>query len=180
VHDWLCNNKKGKWVLILDNVDDASFLVKARRTGQEGQISGIESGNLRSLVSYLPQCSHRSILITTQSEYEALNLVEQRDLIKIEPISSADALELFQTKLGGVDNRSDNADVAAKLLAALEFMPLAIVQAAAYILQRKPRYSVREYLQSFRESDRKRTSLLDYNGKQLRQDREAKNSIIVT
>jgi hypothetical protein len=95
-------------------------------------------------------------------------------------MSSADALELFQTKLGGVDDGSDNADVAAELLAALEFMPLAIVQAAAYILRRKPRYSVREYLQSFRESDRKRTSLLDYNGKQLRRDREAKNSIIVT
>jgi hypothetical protein len=180
VHDWLCDDKKGKWVLILDNVDDAGFLVEAQRTGQEGQISGVESRNLRSLVSYLPQCSHGSILITTRSEYEALNLVEQRDLIKIEPMSSADALELFQTKLGGVDDGSDNADVAAELLAALEFMPLAIVQAAAYILRRKPRYSVREYLQSFRESDRKRTSLLDYNGKQLRRDREAKNSIIVT
>jgi hypothetical protein len=39
---------------------------------------------------------------------------------------------------------------------------------------------VREYLQSFQESDRKRTSLLDYNSKQLRRDKKAKNSIIVT
>lgn len=39
---------------------------------------------------------------------------------------------------------------------------------------------MREYLQGFRESDRKRASLLNYNSKQLRRDREAKDSIIVT
>ncbi|KAH7317796.1 hypothetical protein BKA65DRAFT_483263 [Rhexocercosporidium sp. MPI-PUGE-AT-0058] len=180
VHDWLRDDRKGKWVLIIDNVDDVSFLVEARRTGKEGQKSGIESGNSRSLVSYLPQCSHGSILITTRSEDEALNLVEQRNLIIIEPMSSEDALKLFETKLGGNDNGSDNADVATELLVALEFMPLAIVQAAAYILRRIPRFSVREYLQGFRESDLKRISLLDYNSKQLRRDKEAKNSIIVT
>jgi hypothetical protein len=59
-------------------------------------------------------------------------------------------------------------------------MPLAIVQAAAYILRRTPRYSVRKYFRDFQKSDRKRTSLLDYNSKQIRRDREAKNSIIVT
>ncbi|KAH7418642.1 P-loop containing nucleoside triphosphate hydrolase protein [Cadophora sp. MPI-SDFR-AT-0126] len=180
VYDWLCDERKGKWALLLDNVDDAGFLVEARRTGQDGQTNGIESGNPRSLVSYLPQCPHGSIVITTRSEDEALELVEPRDIITIEPMRYEDALKLFETKLGGDDDSSDKADATAELLVALEFMPLAIVQAAAYILRRKPRYSVREYLQSFRESDLKRTSLLDYNGKQLRRDKEAKNSIIVT
>jgi hypothetical protein len=178
VHDWLCDERKGKWALILDNVDEAGFLVEARRTGQDAQTE--ESRNTRSLVLYLPQCPHGSILITTRSIDEALNLVEQRDLITIDPMSSEDALKLFETKLRGNDNGSDNANIALELLVALEFMPLAIVQAAAYISRRKSRYSVREYLQSFRESDRKRSSLLEYNGKQLRRDREAKNSIIVT
>jgi hypothetical protein len=95
-------------------------------------------------------------------------------------MSSKDALTLFEYKLGRVDDGSNDGDVAAELLVALDFMPLAIVQAATYILRRRPRFSVREYLQGFRESDRKRASLLDYNGKQLRRDREAKNSIIVT
>jgi hypothetical protein len=180
VHDWLCDKRKGKWVIILDNVDNAGFLVEARRTGEDGQTSGGESGNLPSLMSYLLQCTHGSILVTTRSQDEALNLVEQRDIITVDPISCVDARTLFEKKLGGDDDSSDNADVSAELLVALEFMPLAIVQAAAYIVRRKPQYSVQEYLQSFRESDRKRTSLLDYNGKQLRRDREAKNSIIVT
>ena len=109
-----------------------------------------------------------------------MNLVEKRNLIIIEPINSKDALKLFETKLGGDNNGSNNADITTELLVILELMLLAIVQAAVYILRRKPRYSVREYLQSFQESDCKRTSLLDYNSKQLRRDREVKNSIIVT
>jgi hypothetical protein len=180
VHDWLRDEGKGEWVLILDNVDDASFLVKTQSTGQDGQTNGVESGNSQPLVSYLPQCPNGSILITTRSEDETLDLVEQHDIITIEPMSRADALTLFKNKLGGHDDGSNNGDVATELLVALEFMPLAIVQAAAYISRKKLRYSVREYLQDFRESDRKRTSLLDYNGRQLRRDREAKNSIIVT
>src|SRR5215475_6390772 len=60
-------------------------------------------------------------------------------------------------------------------------MPLAIVQAAAYISQRAPRSSVQQYLKQFRKSDRKKTNLLNYyEGGQLRRDWEAKNSIIIT
>ena len=179
VHDWLCDEKKGKWALILDNVDDAGFLV-APSTDQDGHTNSRESGNSRSLVSYLPQCSHGSILITTRSEDEALKLVEPRDIITVEPMSIQDALALFENKLRGDDNGSDDGNVAVELLVALELMPLAIVQAAAYILRRRPRYSVREYFRDFLRDDRKRTSLLDFNGKQLRRDREAKNSIIIT
>ncbi|MCJ1360715.1 MAG: hypothetical protein MMC33_010724 [Icmadophila ericetorum] len=176
VHDWLRNDRNGKWVLILDNVDDASFLVEARNIGQDGQPNSIDSGNMRPLLSYLPQCPNGSILITTRSKDAALKLVEPRDIIPIEPMSPADALTLFENKVG----RHNNGDDAVELAAALEFMPLAIVQAAVYISQRIPRYSVREYLQDFRKSDRKRTSLLNYEGGQLRRDPEAKSSIIIT
>ncbi|KAF8867326.1 putative kinesin [Acephala macrosclerotiorum] len=176
VHDWLRNDRKGKWVLILDNVDDAEFLVKAQSTGQDKQTDNISSGNLRPLVAYLPQCPNGSILITTRSKSAALKLVEQRDIIAVEPMDRAGALALFENKLG----RHDDGDDTAELAAALEFMPLAIVQAAAYIFQRAPRYSVREYLLDFQKSDRKRTSLLNYEGEQLRRDQEAKNSIIIT
>ena len=157
-------------------MDDASFLVEARNIGQDGQPNSIDSGNMRPLLSYLPQCPNGSILITTRSQTAALKLVEPRDIIAIEPMSPADALTLFENKVG----RHNNGDDAVELAAALEFMPLAIVQAAVYISQRIPRYSVREYLQDFRKSDRKRTSLLNYEGGQLRRDQEAKSSIIIT
>jgi hypothetical protein len=102
-------------------------------------------------------------------------LVERRDIIAIEPMSKEHGLALFEKKLGGCDSGD-----AAELAAALDFMPLAIVQAAAYISQRVPRYSVQQYLQDFQKSNHKRLSLLNYEGGQLRRDQEAKNSIIVT
>ena len=74
---------------------------------------------------------------------------------------------------------TDDTDVP-KLAAALEYMPLAIAQAAAYISQRAPRFSVGQYLADFRKSDRRKTSLLDWEGGQLRRDWEAQNSIILT
>jgi hypothetical protein len=35
VHDWLRHEKKGKWVLILDNVDNPRFIVEAPATSHE-------------------------------------------------------------------------------------------------------------------------------------------------
>jgi hypothetical protein len=60
VHDWLRSYRKGKWVLILDNVDDAGFLIGAQSTGQDGHTNGIGSGDLQPLVTYLPQCRART------------------------------------------------------------------------------------------------------------------------
>ena len=166
MHDWLRDDRKREWVLILDNVDDAGFFVEARSTGRDGQTNGIDRRDLRPLSSYLPQCPNGSILMTTRSKNEALKLVEPRNIIAIGPMNRVDALALFENKLGGHDDSDD----ATQLAAALEFMPLAIVQAAAYISQRAPRYSVRQYLQNFQKNDSKRTSLLNYEGGQPRRD----------
>jgi hypothetical protein len=176
VHDWLRDDRKGKWVLILDNVDYAGFLVEAPTGDQDGHTNSRGSEKVKRLVEYLPQCPHGSILITTRSKSAALKVAEQGGIITVEPMNRADGLALFEKKLGWHDNGEDVDELAA----VLEYMPLAIVQAAVYISQRVPRYSVRQYLQDFRRSDSKKTSLLNCDGGQLRRDGEAKNSIIIT
>jgi hypothetical protein len=100
VHDWLCSDRKRKWVLILDNVDDAGFFVKAQSTGQDGHTNSRGSEKVRPLVEYLSQCLNESILITTQSKSTALKVVEQCDIITVEPMDRADRLALFERKLG--------------------------------------------------------------------------------
>jgi hypothetical protein len=106
----------------------------------------------------------------------ALELAEQSDIIAVEPMDEVHALALFEKKLG----QQRDSRVIAELAAMLEFMPLAIVQAAAYISQRGPRCSVQQYLEEFQKSDRKRTSLLSHKGGHLRRDWEAENSIMTT
>jgi len=63
-------------------------------------------------------------------------------IIIVKSIDRANTLILFKNKLERYNNSNDIAE----LIAVLEFMPLAIVQAAAYISQRELRYSVRQYL----------------------------------
>jgi hypothetical protein len=173
VHNWLCDEKNAKWHLILDNVDDARLLYEALPSSQDKPRTSFTGMSNQPLLAYLPASQNGSILITTRSREVALKLVEQSDLIAVEPMDEAHALKLFEKKLG-----NDESMVIAELAAALEFMPLAIVQAAAYISQ--TRYSVQQYLEEFRRSDRKKTSLLNHAGGQLRRDWEAKNSIITT
>ena len=167
MHDWMCSSKH-KWLLILDNVDDARFLLEPHSS--QGQTAS------KPLREYLPHYERGSILITTRNKEAALKLIEKRDTIAVEPMNKANAVALFEKKLG---TQADNGEVV-KLAAALEYMPLAIVQAAAFISNRSPRYSVAKYLGEYMKSERKKASLLNYDEGQLRRDWEAKNSIIVT
>ncbi|KAK5805750.1 hypothetical protein VI817_000008 [Penicillium citrinum] len=59
-------------------------------------------------------------------------------------------------------------------------MPLAIVQAASFIRNRAPRYSISQHLSDFQKSDREATKLLRKEVSQIYRDCEANNSILVT
>ena len=156
VSGWLRDESKGKWIMVLDNTDNAAVVSK--------------------IFPYLPQSQNGSVLITTRSKSAALGLVEESEIIPVEPMEGEDAVTLFGKKLGTESNSVQLAELAA----ALEFMPLAIVQAAAYIKQRAPRYSPQQYLEEFRKSDKRKTSLLNHEAGHLRRDPEAKNSILIT
>ncbi|KAJ5453834.1 uncharacterized protein N7458_004790 [Penicillium daleae] len=161
--DWLCDKRRERWVLVLDNVDDDTFLHEITRSGEP-------------LSAQLPMSSNGTIIITTRSKEVALRLVEDRNIINIEPMTEQDAVTLFEKKLGPQTEE----EVVIELTTALDLMPLAIVQAAAYIKQRAPRCTVQQYLEQFRKDDRRRTKLLDHEGGRLRRDWDAKNSILVT
>ncbi|KAJ5929743.1 P-loop containing nucleoside triphosphate hydrolase protein [Penicillium verhagenii] len=162
IHDWLANELNGKWVLILDNVDDSRFLLEAL----PGE---------RPLLAYFPISHNGSMIITSRSRHAVSDIVEDADIIMIEPMDLSHAIMLFEKKLGAQSEKDTM-----QLVAALDYMPLAIVQAAAYIKQRSPRTSVSQYLKEFQKSDLKKTSLLNHDGGQLRRDRDASNSILIT
>jgi hypothetical protein len=129
----------------------------------------------RPLSAYLPQSLNGKILITTRTKSVASKLVEPRDIILVDPMIDMDAIELLQKKLEGVPDEHDLKELAGLL----EYMPLAIVQAAAYIQEKGVRYSVRQYIKAFERNDKQKTSLLNYEAGQLRRDPDAKNAIII-
>jgi len=87
-----------------------------------------------------------------------------------------EAVALLQKKLG----RCDDGETSTELAAALDCMPLAIAQAAAYISRREHRCSVAQYLHKLRQSDHEMATLLGSEGDAFRRDWEATNSILLT
>ncbi|KEY70103.1 hypothetical protein S7711_10298, partial [Stachybotrys chartarum IBT 7711] len=186
VYGWLHDKTNGPWVLILDNLDNAGFLTSTSGGiggesggGSESQAGEAENTGSRPLLSYIPHCQHGSILVTSRNRSAASELVEEADIIDVEPMNVKDAVTLFKKKFR--QPISDDAlGLVTTLVASLEYMPLAIVQAAAYISQRWPRCSIKQYLDNYQASDRKKAGLLSYEGGKLRRDAKAKNSILIT
>jgi hypothetical protein len=106
-----------------------------------------------------------------------MQIVEDSDVMPIKPMHYAAAHVLLYKKLRDKVDRSDGI---AKLAAALEYMPLALVQAAAYICERAPQSSVWQYLAEYRESDSRKTSLLNQAAGHLRRHKTASNSVLLT
>lgn len=63
-------------------------------------MSDVEGKNSQPLISYLPQCQNGAILITTRTKVAALQLVEENDVIVIEPMKEPHAVALLEKKLG--------------------------------------------------------------------------------
>ncbi|KAJ5719672.1 hypothetical protein N7493_007250 [Penicillium malachiteum] len=170
VLNWFEDTRR-KWILVLDNVDDNGFLYEPRYFDEEGASM--------SLFDFLPPSVNGSIIMTTRSRKIAQRFVEDRDLIQIDPMSQANAQALLNTKLGDQVKAENKHDVA-KLAELLEFMPLAIVQAAAYIKQQAPLCSVKQYIEEFERSDSQKFKLLEYEAGHPRRHWEASNSVLIT
>ncbi|KAI3326626.1 hypothetical protein HD806DRAFT_532260 [Xylariaceae sp. AK1471] len=86
----------------------------------------------RALWTYLPQSSNGSILITTRDKELASRLTGDRNNL---------------IELGG----QPDAYTATELVEVLEYMPLSISQASAYVRKKAPRTSAKKYLDEFRK-----------------------------
>ena len=173
---WLQDESEGAWLLVLDNLDNVSVFSTSQAAAPIRQSSDRDSRLQHSLLSYLPQSANGAILVTTRTSSVAAKIVEPRDVIVVDPMTNTDAMTLLKKKL---DSSTDNRNLE-DLVRILEYMPLAIVQAAAYIQQKGARYSARQYIEAFQKNEKQQASLLNYEAGHLRRDLEAKNSIIIT
>jgi hypothetical protein len=168
--------RNGKWLLVLDNADEARYLLQAHDKDPDIMSSGGTNVDGKRLFDYLPIRSHGSVIVTTRSREMAAELVDDVDIVTVQPMAEELALSLLERKLGP----QADGTTAKQLVAALEYMPLAVSQATAYIKQRGPRSSIKRYLDAFEKSEKSRTSLLTVNLREHRRDMEATSSIIST
>jgi hypothetical protein len=150
VYNWLCDERNGRWLIILDNADDDR--VFSTSADSDSIAHGSEAPREAApLESFLPQSSNGWILVTSRDLVAAVSLVgTRRNVIQVEPMLEEDALMLLKTRVS-VGKAFEND--AKTLVQTLEYIPLAITHAAAYLVVRAQTITVSTYLELFRESE---------------------------
>jgi tetratricopeptide (TPR) repeat protein len=175
VTDWLCDETNGQWLMILDNVDDIDVLYRTERSDMDDSSTAATT----PLATYIPQSRNGSILITSRSKDAAARLTGgYRNIMEVNAMDTSQGLQLLRNKLVN-DAETDN-EIANTLLDELGHIPLAIIQATAYINRRAPRMTIASYLDEFKRNDKKKESLLNWNAEDLRRDMSASNSVVTT
>lgn len=168
LREWLQDEGNGSWLVILDNADDANFLLQPPATADEAQ-------DTLQRFEYFPSCDHGAMIITSRNKNEALRLVFEDDIVSITPMSEGEAIKLMTNKKVG-PSETDNL----ALVRALDCIPLAITQAVAYIRARGARCSVQQYCKEMEQSRKSRSSLLRRHMPLPNRDKEANNSVLLT
>jgi tetratricopeptide (TPR) repeat protein len=180
VRSWLCGESSGRWTMVVDNADDADVFFSPPLSAQAaGAADPSEAAELLS--DFLPQSPNGSVLVTSRSRDVAYRLTgSHASIVEVKPMEEDDALALLQKKLRLRADAAIDAEKAKELVQALDRMPLAITQAAAFVVQRAPRMTIARYLDELHKSDRGRAKLLKQDVGDSRRDGRASNSIIAT
>ena len=109
----------GDWLMIVDNADDLGVLG-----------TGVNPGSTR-LQDYLPQSDRGKIIFTTRSRKAAEELTPSH-VLELDDMSKAEAQQLLARRISK-PSLLDGEKAVGELLKLLEYLPLAIVQAAAFI-----------------------------------------------
>lgn len=92
------------------------------------------------LADYIPHTANGDVIVTTRDRTAGLELCSNKPTIDINPLTESDAKILFFNKLQS--GQAVNDDALTSLLEYLEYLPLAITQAIAFILVMKSQSSV--------------------------------------
>ncbi|OBT51626.1 hypothetical protein VE04_08927 [Pseudogymnoascus sp. 24MN13] len=176
VYNWLSDERNGRWLIILDNADDDQvFHSTSEVSGSAAQATDVAA----PLASFLPQSSNGWVLVTSRDLAAAMNLVGIRDnVFHVEPMPEEEALMLLKTRVSVSKAFEDDAKT---LIQILEYIPLAITHAAAYIAVRAQTITVSTYLELFRESEENQAHLLSsQESRDMRRDGSISSAVVTT
>lgn len=162
VKECLENKRSGRWLLVLDNADDAEIMYG--------------SGSIR-LAKYLPKSDQGSILLTTRFQKVGASFTSTRNIINLQSMTWIESELLLRARLGD-EHSEENHKLYQELARELERTPLALVQAASFMSQNC--ISLDLYLRMYRESDMSKIRLLSEDYEDDIRDSDAKNPVATT
>lgn len=177
VKNWLERTDQRKWLMVIDSADDTEIFFSSSQdvAQQAGQASRYASKD--KLGRYLPECSHGSILVTTRNKQAGVRFARgrARDVLRVGEMDTADSGRLVKKKLDDTQLRPDQVSL---LTARLENIPLALVQATAFMQNNS--LSIGQYLELLGESDISLVKLLSQPFEEFGRDSSISNAITAT
>lgn len=175
VKGWLERKDCRPWLMINDNADDAEIFFGYNREGSQSSTAIHRNANAAYLGSYIPECSHGAVLITTRNKQVGVDLTRSPGVIEVEMMNQAEAISLVRKRLG--DDHQDN-ELMADLVNELEKIPLALAQASAFM--QKNSLSIQEYLEILKANDNALVELLSQPFQGLGRDTEVSHAVTAT
>ncbi|KAH7108962.1 P-loop containing nucleoside triphosphate hydrolase protein [Dactylonectria macrodidyma] len=148
VKTWLEKTYRSRWLMVIDNADDTQLFFLSQQERDDTNPSNIATKAEGSLGRYIPECSHGSILITSRNKQTASRLAPGKSLIEVGKMTEHEADQLVRAILEDDEISSEETSL---LATRLEHLPLALVQATAFIQENT--ISIGEYIQLLDESD---------------------------
>ncbi|KAK8140124.1 hypothetical protein PG984_000190 [Apiospora sp. TS-2023a] len=167
VCDWFSNPANGSWLLVLDNVDDKDTFYKER---------SFAANKTARLIDYLPRSDHGRILITTRDSRIGRDLSGRQPCLPIPRLTLDQARLVLRTKLPG--RQIDLTESVDQLLVDLEYLPLAIAQAAAYMVDNNT--SIAVYHEELRQNDVELSEKMEHELHDPRRDADQPGSVFRT
>lgn len=167
--EWLTSESSGPWLLVVDNIDDER-LVKPYPANDK------MSRNDFCLLEWLPQRDGTAILTTSRNRYAAFCVVSHADcILKVGNMQSKEAIELLDKKLTAGEGSADKSLLAKEL----EYNPLAMTQATAYIAGHE-RMTIEKYLNDLLGNQHSRLTLLMSDESHIGRRTEISKSMLKT
>ncbi|KAF8533878.1 P-loop containing nucleoside triphosphate hydrolase protein, partial [Trichophaea hybrida] len=173
VSKWFAGDCNGPWLCILDNADDMDILFGSGHDPSSPQDAQQQTPLLSS---FLPRSSNGLTIVTTRDNRVGQKLSNNGKPIPVLPFAMADAESLLRPKLSSDDKWCE--PQAIELLGALDCLPLAITQAAAFINEND--IDTAKYLELLQASDLDATHLLEEDLFDPGRDRDIRNSVFQT
>ncbi|KFA81514.1 hypothetical protein S40288_09942 [Stachybotrys chartarum IBT 40288] len=162
----LSDESFGQWLIIVDNADDTSVLLDPLD----------EESDANRLIDYLPHSRKGSIVFTTRTRKAAIALAGSK-VIELGKLNVREAKEVLGKRLLQKGLLEDD-EIVHQFLETLTFLPLAIIQAVAFINENG--ISLSEYILIFRNSEEEATELLTEDFNDPGRYRDTKNPVATT
>lgn len=185
---WLLDPTNGPWLMIIDSADNSDTFTKAPENIQwHKNQHGHRITSSPGIGHYIPAPAHGKILFTTNNSSSAETLVQPEHIIHVRSMNLQDSCTLLRSQLARtVLHKSDvegynsiwHENELEKLAGELDCIPLALMQAAAFIRQNN--LIIADYLKMIEDHESELIKLLEHQFQAVSEGNEISKAVMST